>query len=155
MRKKVITGILLLILFFLVLTPLFFYGKNCPQANWVSINWKKANNPPVTPSRPRGPILGKKDEYCCGFRCCTTDPEDDKIHYIWDFGDGCGVGTICFECGCECCINHCWENYGIYQIRVMAMDEHYLFSKWSPPHFIAILFWNSILCFLFLCTHTK
>jgi len=98
----------------------------------------KINNSPNIPSSPSGPFFGVAKTHYCGFNCCTTDPDGDKIHYIWDFGDGCGFCTICLDCGCKSCLSHCYMNNGWYYIRVMAMDEHYAESEWSLPHIVYI-----------------
>ena len=98
----------------------------------------KSNSFPYTPSPPSGPFFGVAGIHYCEFKCCTTDPDGDEIHYIWDFGDGCGFCTICFECGCKCCLNHRYTDNGWYFVRVMAMDNNYAYSEWSLPHIVYI-----------------
>ena len=138
MQRKV--GIFILLMLLIILFSPFLQA-GC--YDWMDHYFFRVeinrNKPPYTPSCPCGPVIGKRNVYCYGFNCCSNDPEGDKIHYIWDFGDYCGVGTISFGCGCKCYLNHCWDYCGLYAIRVMAMDEHYAYSGWSVPHPILIL----------------
>jgi hypothetical protein len=137
--KNKVNIFFILMLFIILLIPLLQAGCH-DWMNQLFFSFEvPKNKPPYTPSSPCGPVIGKKNMYCCGFTCCSADPEGDSIHYIWDFGDECGIGTISFNCGYKCCLSHQWDHCGLYAVRVMAMDEHYAYSGWSAPHPVLIL----------------
>ena len=95
------------------------------------------NNPPNKPSRPVGPTSGEIGIYYY-YTSRATDPDGDKLHYLFDWGDGSSCGTILFESGENCTLWHCWNDYGVYEIRVMAIDEYCACSEWSDPLSVAM-----------------
>jgi len=103
------------------------------------------NNPPNKPSRPIGPTFGEVGVYYY-YTSRATDPDGDRIHYLFDWGDGSSCGTILYESGENCTLPHCWDDYGFYEIKVMAIDEHCACSEWSEPLVVAMprekLIWN-------------
>lgn len=95
------------------------------------------NNPPCQPSRPVGPTIIDINSYY-SYWSCSTDPDGDKIHYIWCFDDSCDCCTNIYASGEGSTIDHCWANYGLFRVQVMAMDEHGAYSQWSDPLYVAV-----------------
>jgi hypothetical protein len=91
------------------------------------------SSPPKRPSRPEGPTSGKiNTEYA--YSASTTDPEGDKIYYLFDWGDGEYSGWIGpYYSGQTAQASHIWTAKGDYRIRVKAKDEHGVQSSWSDP----------------------
>jgi len=88
---------------------------------------------PVKPSSPDGPNSGNaKIEY--SYIVSTTDPDDDKLYYRFDWGDNSFSGWIGpYLSGDDAVANHKWKEKGEYEIRVKAKDEHGVQSEWSDP----------------------
>lgn len=91
------------------------------------------SNHPNKPSTPAGMLTGIIDkEY--SYSSNTTDPNDDDLYYLFDWGDGTDsdwIGPI--ESGKKINITHIWSSKGDYSIRVKAKDTHGLESEWSDP----------------------
>jgi len=96
------------------------------------------NLPPYTPDVPNGPDQGIEDkEYT--FTASTTDPEDDEIWYMFDWGDGTFSEWIGpYQPGVQVEGTHSWTNDGDYEIRVRGKDQ-YSQGEWSDPHIITII----------------
>ncbi len=88
------------------------------------------NNPPIKPDKPSGPTkvrLGVVYTYTA----VTTDPDNDKISYLFDWGDGTTSGWTEFvPSGTNASASHVWSENS-YGIRVKAKDEHDAESEWS------------------------
>jgi len=97
------------------------------------------NKPPETPSQPDGPTEGSEDiEYT--FSATTSDPEGEKIYYMFDWGDGTNSDWIGpYDSGKTGEASHIWSDAGEYEIRVMAKDINDSKSDWSDPLTITIL----------------
>jgi len=88
---------------------------------------------PATPEPPEGPSSGNLD-MSYSYSASTTDPDGDKISYLFDWDDGTfsewtslkNSGQTAFE-------SHAWSSKGSYQIRVKAKDSHGVQSEWSEP----------------------
>jgi hypothetical protein len=91
------------------------------------------NSRPNKPSRPYGEISGKTGkEYM--YTTSTTDPDDDDVFYLFDWGDGSTsfiLGPYVSEV--ECDANGIWFEEGNYEIKVKAIDVHGAESEWSDP----------------------
>lgn len=95
------------------------------------------NSPPEKPSL-WGPT-NCETETIYYYYARTTDPDNDRICYCFDFGDGCGHTVGCyFESGEVCKTFHCWEKVGIYKITVIAKDEHNACSEPSDPLAVSV-----------------
>jgi hypothetical protein len=68
-------------------------------------------------------------ELCITFN--STDPDNNTIGYIIDWGDGTINETIYYESGELIEICHTWEKIGIYTIKVQAIDLYGESSGWS------------------------
>jgi len=92
-----------------------------------------ANQPPNKPSRPSGQTEGKLgQEY--SYTTSTTDPEGNKISYLFDWGDGTDSGWIGpYNSGESVSVSHTWATKGSYSVKVKAKDVHDAESAWSDP----------------------
>jgi hypothetical protein len=91
------------------------------------------NNAPWKPDAPEGPTTGNIDEEHSYF-ADTTDPEGNRIYYLFDWGDGSDSGWIGpFNSGVTCEGVHTWTERGDYEVKVKAKDEAGLQSPWSDP----------------------
>ena len=88
---------------------------------------------PDKPTKPEGTIKGKiGEEY--SFTCTTTDPQNDQIYYLFDWGDKTDSGWLGpFESGDECTASHTWTEKNNYNIIVKAKDIQGIVSEWSEP----------------------
>ncbi|MCK5029916.1 MAG: hypothetical protein KAR64_00465 [Thermoplasmatales archaeon] len=90
-------------------------------------------HPPDKPAKPSGPTSGKSGQDYV-YSTNTTDPDDDQILYLFDWGDGStsdwlgpyGSGEICET-------SHRWDKKGTYLIKVKARDKRGIEGPWSDP----------------------
>ena len=89
--------------------------------------------PPAQPSKPDGPTNGEiNEEYV--YTTSTTDPNDDQVYYLFDWGDGTYSGWLGpYNSGEEIYAIKTWTKEGDYEIRVKARDIHGVQSEWSDP----------------------
>jgi hypothetical protein len=91
------------------------------------------NNPPNKPRIPSGLKVGKIGK-TYKYYTETSDPNNDQIYYLWEWGDGNfshWLGPYSSDDRCE--TSYSWKNEGIYSIRVKAMDTEGGESEWSEP----------------------
>ena len=89
------------------------------------------NHRPLKPDPPNGPDTGKLgNEY--NYTVSTTDPDNDQLFYMFDWGDG-ETSMIYgpYESGEECTVPHTWFERGEVMVRVKAIDENNAESEWS------------------------
>jgi peptidase C25-like protein len=93
----------------------------------------EASSEPATPSAPEGPTSGSiNTEYT--YTTTTTDPEGDKIYYLFDWGDESFSGWVGpYNSGQKAMASNIWKEKGNYEIRVKAKDNHGVQSEWSDP----------------------
>jgi len=88
---------------------------------------------PEKPTKPSGPTsveLGTSYLYSSS----TTDTDEDKVYYLFDWGDSKLSGWMGpYDSGETVEANHSWESKGLYQIRVKAKDINGVQSDWSDP----------------------
>ena len=88
---------------------------------------------PDIPARPSGRSWGLINRTYV-FTSSTTDPEDDLIFYMWDWGDGTFSDWFGpFESDETINTNHTWIEKGTYSVRVKAKDLYRVESDWSEP----------------------
>ena len=89
------------------------------------------NAQPKTPAIPSGPSSGNiKTELV--YSTVTTDPEEEDIYYLFDWGDGTTSDWIGpYVSGDRCEAMHTWDAKGTYDIRVKARDVNGGESEWS------------------------
>ena len=106
--------------------------------SWVSIQTDTENNPPLKPNIPIGPTSGKTNqEY--EFHATTTDPEGQKIQYLFDWGDGTNSEwSDLIESEEIFKTTHSWSQKGNYNVCVMAKDENGDLSEWSDPLILSL-----------------
>jgi len=91
------------------------------------------NNPPQKPARPSGPNSGKPGvQYI--YTTSTTDPDEDQIYYMWDWGDGNFSNWLGpYNSGETTSASYTWAQKGNYNIKVKAKDIYGDESNWSDP----------------------
>ena len=91
------------------------------------------SNPPVKPTTPDGPATGEVGtEYT--YTTSTTDPDGDKISYMFDWGDGTFSGWVGpINSGATASAKKTWNSQGTFQVKVVAKDTHGILSVWSDP----------------------
>jgi len=91
------------------------------------------NDPPAKPNTPSGQKNGKVgQEY--SYTTSTTDPDGDKVYYLWDWGDGTNSGWLGpYNSGDIISATHKWSVKGSYSTKVKAKDIYGKESVWSDP----------------------
>lgn len=96
------------------------------------------NKPPQIPVKPAGPTqvnLGDSAVYAS----VTTDPNRDRVLYIWDWADGRFDTTALMVSGDTVRATHRWDSIGTYPIRVRAKDDKGNFSiEWSDTLIVTV-----------------
>jgi len=93
-----------------------------------------------SPSEPTisGPTAGGP-EIELNFSVVATDPEENQIYYMLDWGDGNISDWLGpFDSNESITINHSWTNNREYEIRAKAKNVFNNESDWSEPHNISI-----------------
>ena len=86
---------------------------------------------PTNPEKPYGLGYGLTGKQYT-FITSSTDYDDDKISYGWDWGDDQKIEwTEYYNSGEIIKINHTWNETGIFQIKVKAKDENGNEGNWS------------------------
>ncbi len=98
------------------------------------------NGPPIKPSTPEGPgslEIGDSGK----FTTFSTDPNDEGIRYMWNWGDGTYSGWLGpFDSGDDASASHIWNTEGDFNIKVKAKDVHDMESEgWSDSICITIV----------------
>ena len=90
------------------------------------------NEPPHKTDTPEGPTRGLPHvDYL--FKCnMTSDPDFDRIMYLFDWDDGTDSGWI-YTASSMVEAEHNWSKMRTYQVRVKAMDIYGRESAWSNP----------------------
>jgi C1A family cysteine protease len=88
---------------------------------------------PEKPATPEGETEGTVgEEYT--YMTTTTDPDDDQVYYMWDWGDGTlseWLGP--FDSGAEATASYAWTEKGNFEVKVKAKDIYNAESEWSDP----------------------
>ncbi len=95
--------------------------------------------PPEKPINLEGPIGELKigEEYT--FTSSTTDPNDDQIYYLFDWGDDTySLWLGPYNSGDQVETNKIWSEKGQYEVRVKAKDIYGVQSDWSEQLLISI-----------------
>ncbi|NPV61381.1 MAG: PKD domain-containing protein [Methanotrichaceae archaeon] len=107
---------------------------------WMALNMEYAdveNNPPDTPNMPDGPAEGLANHQI-SFTTSATDPDGDRIRYVFDWGDGTSSATDYESSGICVSAVHSWCEGDDYEVRVRAEDEDGAQSDQSLPASISI-----------------
>jgi hypothetical protein len=91
------------------------------------------NLPPETPAIPTGKTTGQPGNTYL-YSTETTDPEEDQVFYMWDWGDG-NISDWMgpFASGQKATAQKSWAVKGTYSVKVKAKDSHGAESNWSNP----------------------
>ena len=108
------------------------YGTESGFSYRLVILINATNNKPNSPSTPAGPNSGVKGTPYT-YLTNTTDPDGDKVKYGWDWnGDGVvDEWTGLFTSGVAVFTPHAFVNTGIFNVKVIAEDEHGARSSFS------------------------
>jgi hypothetical protein len=81
------------------------------------------NTAPEKPATPNGPttiFAGRSYSYSSS----TTDPDGDRVYYMWDWDDGTELEWIGpYDSGDNVSISHVWDVKGEFQVKVKAKDD--------------------------------
>ena len=92
------------------------------------------NKPPATAYTPWGPLVGKT-KYSYTYETMATDPDKDRVKYIFDWGDGTTSTTGYVESGVWAKATHQWTlpagTSKSFSTRAKAIDEHGAEGPWS------------------------
>ncbi|MCX5833446.1 MAG: PKD domain-containing protein [Deltaproteobacteria bacterium] len=72
------------------------------------------------------------------FSAAATDPDGDRILYVFDWGDGQTATTALINSGTAISAEHAWQSAGSYAVRVRAVDEHGKEGAWSGNYPVSI-----------------
>jgi hypothetical protein len=99
------------------------------QDSTITWNWY-VDNPPSTPSKPQW--VSTEQILVVGqnaiFQSSASDPDNDQIRLVFDWGDGKSDSTGLVNSGETVSKEHAWSRTGMFQIAVKAVDEHGLES---------------------------
>lgn len=111
------------------------FGGEESEGAWVSM---EVELPPATPSTPSGPSSGYRWASLT-YTTSTTDPDNDRIQYQFDWGDGSTIWTDYYASEQTASASHSWNNIGSYVVRARAKDTTGLYSGWSPNKIVNII----------------
>ena len=93
---------------------------------------------PSQPDNPIGPESGKTGNSYT-YKVSTTESEGDELYYLFDWDDGADSGWLGpYNPGDLCEASYEWDFQGEYNVRVLARDSSYAFSKWSDSITVSI-----------------
>ncbi|MEA2054745.1 MAG: PKD domain-containing protein [Candidatus Thermoplasmatota archaeon] len=95
------------------------------------------NRRPNMPDKPSGPISGNAGT-SYSYSTSATDPDNDKVKYYFDWGDGTGDWTAFVFSGNSASKSHSWSSAGTYQVKAKATDERGAESGWSSTLTVTI-----------------
>ncbi len=88
---------------------------------------------PTNPERPTGSTNGNIG-VVYNFTSRTTDPQNDQVFYLFDWGDKSSSGWIGpYDSGGNVTASHTWTKRGHYAVKVKAKDIFGHESDWSDP----------------------
>jgi hypothetical protein len=92
----------------------------------------RTNSAPEIPIQPIGPTNGTTG-FTYEFTTRSTDPNNDHLLYLWDWGDGNFSDWIGpYPSGLNITTNYSWNQGGNYSIKVKTKDTYGTESDWSP-----------------------
>lgn len=126
-------------------TPYRYYKIDFRGGCYYSVDWIYVYEieafetplPPSTPSAPSGPAVGAPS-VSYNFSSTATDPDNDQIYYVFDWGDTTTSQSSLVSSGTEVTLAHSWTAAGTFQIKVQAFDSGGLSSGWSSTATIVI-----------------
>lgn len=88
------------------------------------------NQPPNNPAVPLGPVTGRP-RVSYKYNAYSTDPDGDKIKYVFNWGDGTASETALVNSDATASASHKWKKAGAYYVRAKAIDSKGASSDWS------------------------
>jgi hypothetical protein len=118
--------------------PEGYFGQYDIDIELEETTYDIKTNPPTTPADFTGDtqmLVGMKAFYTA----TATDPDNDMIRYICDWGDTTLSGSETFyDSGITGEITHTWVEKGQYAVKVKARDKSGAQSSWSDPITVAV-----------------
>jgi hypothetical protein len=97
-------------------------------------------NQPPNPPTITGPHYGKTNTTYTFSLGAITDPEQDQLFCLFDWGDGDTSGWLGpYDSGVTVNASYAWREPGNYTVRVKLKDSYGAESDWSAPFFITIV----------------
>lgn len=103
---------------------------------FVRVWW--IDSAPLAPEQVIGPAVVIRNAESL-FGAVTTDPESDRLVYIFDWGEGDTQETWLYASGDTAWLLHSWQDTGTVLIRARARDEHGATGDWSPARPVRVL----------------
>jgi hypothetical protein len=105
-----------------------------PNHLYYSGTMQVGSSYPPDPPIVNGTTVGKPEkEY--EYTATTTDPEEDQILYLFDWGDGTYSDWLGpYNSGESVITSHAWSEVGNYNITVRAKDINDSIGYWSDPY---------------------
>ncbi|MFO7676928.1 MAG: PKD domain-containing protein [Thermoplasmatota archaeon] len=94
-----------------------------------------AGNLPPTKPEVTGPTSGNKN-ILYEYTAVSTDPDNDTIQYIFEWGDEQTTTTEFYPSGTAVTVNHTWTSAGKYHMTITAFDNQTLSE---PTHHIVYI----------------
>jgi outer membrane protein assembly factor BamB len=92
---------------------------------------------PTRPQKPTGRTrLGVRSS--ASYSSVTTDPNQDEVLYVFDWGDGTTDTTDFLASGDTARATHDWSEVGDYSVRVRAQDTKGYWSDWSATLAVSV-----------------
>jgi len=85
---------------------------------------------PARPEKPKGRTHVAVSS-SASYSSVTTDPNQDEVLYVFDWGDGLADTTELLQSGDTATASHTWASIGVYPVRVRAQDSGGNWSGWS------------------------
>jgi len=109
------------------------FGQTWWYSPIIHVTVLSDNEAPNKPETPKGEEKGKVGT-TYKYSTRTTDPNNDQLSYMWDWGDGNiseWIGP--YQSGAFATAQKSWSVKGQYSIRVKAKDPSGAESPWSDP----------------------
>jgi len=114
------------------------YGSGADFNAWLVKVSDYENQRPNKPSKPKGSSVGKTGKNYT-FKSSATEPDEEKLYYIWDWDDknySFWLGP--YESGETAEETYSWKEKGERFVRVKVKDIYGGESEWSDPFKINI-----------------
>ena len=132
-KQRSYSIILLIILFGIVSSNYTTIGISAIYSSQLSTSNSYSNIAPEQPIQPQGIIEGNIGQSYF-YQSSTIDPNGNQIYYLFDWDDGTNSSWLGpYESGIEIQVTKCWNEHGVYSIKVKAKNKFGLESIWSNP----------------------
>jgi hypothetical protein len=112
-------------------------------ARIYNLSYEEINYPPEIPNRPLPDYYATVYVISVGQKInlsaiSSSNYDGDHIYYQWDWGDGTlsdWMGPYVYGM----LLNHSWDGWGVYLVKVRAKDMYHAPSDWSIPLWIFVI----------------